>query len=261
MAVRPRAEFTQLIHHLLCCLRVGICKLAAGEIEGVVRHQPLGIADLSGFRVGFHFCEERIPDHPRINRPALESGAGVRRRQIDRGDVFIAEARFFQRGDQQVVDVGPLVQPHALALQIGYAADRRLLRDHNRFRFWVSGGVGKVDQIGLRRLGKGRRRIAGRGQIDTTDVQPLQHLRPGGEFDPAYGNALFFQALIQRAAVLQQREDIRLLIADVDGFRRFGQRGGREGGEDQQPGGAESVGHCLFSLAVLRKVTNSAYNH
>lgn len=53
--------------------------------------------------------------------------------------------------------------------------------------------MGKVDQIGLRRTGKGRRRIAGRGQIDTTDVQPLQHLRPGGEFDPAYGNALFFR--------------------------------------------------------------------
>jgi hypothetical protein len=34
-----------------------------------------------------HFREERIPDHPRINRPALESGAGVRRRQIDRGDL------------------------------------------------------------------------------------------------------------------------------------------------------------------------------
>lgn len=181
---------------------------------------------MSRFRVGFHFREERIPDHPRINRPALESGAGVRRRQIDRGDVFIAEARFFQRGDQQVVDVGPLVQPHALALQIGYAADRRLLRDHNRFRFWVSGGVGKVDQIGLCRLGKGRRRIAGGGQIDTADVEPLQHLRTGGEFDPADGNALFFQALIQGAAIFQQREDVRLLIADVDGLRRFGQRGG-----------------------------------
>ena len=249
MAVRPRAEFTQLIHHLFCRLRVGIRKLAAGEIEGVVRHQPLGVAYLSGFRVGFHFREERIPDHPRINRPALESGAGVRRRQIDRGDVFIAEARFFQCGNQQVVDVRPLVQPHALALQVGHAVDCRLFRHHNRFRFRVSGGVGKVDQIGLRRLGKGRRRIAGRGQIDTADVEPLQHLRPGGEFDPAYGNTLFFQAFIQGAAIFQQREDVRLLIADVDGLRRFGQRGGGKGGEDQQPRGAESVGHCLFSLA------------
>jgi hypothetical protein len=46
-------------------------------------------------------------------------------------------------------------------------------------------------------------------------------------FRPAWllvlaGNALFFQALIQGAAIFQQREDVRLLIADVDGLRRFG---------------------------------------
>jgi hypothetical protein len=106
--------------------------------------------------------------------------------------------------------------------------------------------VGKVDQIGLRRLGKGRRRIAGGGQIDTADVQPLQHLRTGGEFDPADGNALFFQALIQGAAILQQREDIRLLIADVDGFRRFGQRGGRG-----RRGPAARRGGIGWTLSVL----------
>jgi ABC-type nitrate/sulfonate/bicarbonate transport system substrate-binding protein len=39
------------------------------------------------------------------------------------------------------------------------------------------------------------------------------------------GSIDLFQALIQGAAIFQQREDVRLLIADVDGLRRFGQRG------------------------------------
>ncbi len=203
-----------------------------------MRHQPLGITDLSGFRVGFHFCEERIPDHPRINRRAGKRRRRPRR-QIDRGDVFIAEARFFQCGNQQVVDVRSLVQAHALAFRSATRCGLPTVQAPQSLPFSGWRGVGKGRPDRLAPHGQRPEAHRRRGQIDTTDVQPLQHLRPGGEFDPAYGNACFSGS--HPACRGTSSAKIFLLIADVDGFQRW-PAGGREGGEDQQPGGAESVG-------------------
>ena len=142
MTVGPFAQFTQLIHHLLCGIRIGVGKFAAGQVEGVVRHQPFGIANLSRFGVRFHFGEERIPDNPGVNGAALEGGTGVSRRQIDRRDIFIAQPGFLQRGHQQVVYVGAFIEPHTLALKIGHALNCRVFRHHDGLGFWVRRGVG-----------------------------------------------------------------------------------------------------------------------
>ena len=142
MTVGPFAQFTQLIHHLLCGIRIRVGKFAAGQVEGVVRHQPFGIANLPRFGVRFHFGEERIPDNPGVNGAALEGGAGVSRRQIDRRDIFITQPGFLQRGHQQIVHVGAFVEPHALAFKVGDTLNRRVFRHHDGFGFWVRRRVG-----------------------------------------------------------------------------------------------------------------------
>ena len=109
----------------------------------------------------------------------------------------------------------------------------------------------EVDQIRLSGLGKGRRRIAGGRQVDTADVQPFQHLRAGREFHPAHGDALFFEGLIEGAAVFEQGEDIGLLIANVDGFRRLSQRGRRQPEQQRQRGQMQPFGHNVFSFGGL----------
>ena len=74
--------------------------------------------------------QERVPDHPGVDRAALEGGAGVGGRQVDRLDV--GEAGGLQCLDQQVLDVRALVEGDLAALQPGNVGDRRVLGNEDR---------------------------------------------------------------------------------------------------------------------------------
>ncbi len=175
--------------------------------------------------------EERVPEHPGIDRPALEGGTRIRRRQVDRLDLAVRDAGLLQLAHQQVMHVRALVQRHALAAQFRHRTYRRALGHddglgHRRRRL-----IADVDQLRPRGLRKDRRRLADGAEIDGTDVQPLKQLRPGGELGPFDGDALRRQAFFQRAARLQQRQRAVFLVTDaqhlgVDVLRlRFGAAG------------------------------------
>ncbi len=165
----PSAEFTQLIHHLLCCLRVGICKLAAGEIEGVVRHQPSALRICRAFAL-VSLLRGTDPRSPRT-APRWKAAAPA----AGPGDVFIAEARFFQCGNQQVTSDPPLFTRLPFRSATLWIAD---CSGTTASVFGLAGsGQGRPDRLAP--LGQ-RPRIAGRGQIDTTDVQPSSICGPAG---------------------------------------------------------------------------------
>lgn len=89
--------------------------------------------------------------------------------------------------------------------------------------------------------------VEGLGPVSYThlaDVQPLQHLRAGGEFYPANLDALRLKGFFQRAAVFQQRKNIGFLVTDGD-LLRFLLRAGRQAKQAQQQGGDQR--RCEFS--------------
>ncbi|MCY1291739.1 hypothetical protein D9M70_409390 [compost metagenome] len=216
--LRPLADLAHFVDqrgdYLRMLLRVG----AGGEVELVVVDQPLAIDQGPGRKLLLGGGLVRVPDHPGVHAAALEGGAGVGRRQVDGLDVGIFQAGLFQGAHQQVVHVGALVEDDLLALELGERADWRILRHQDRLAGGRRRFMGDVEQIGTRRLGEYRRGLAGDAEVDAADIQPFEQLRAAGEFGPLHPDALVREALLQRAAGLEQHQGAVFLIADPQGF-------------------------------------------
>lgn len=153
MAVRPRAGLPS--SSTTCFAVSGRYLQTCGWRDRRCSAAPaLGIADLSGFRVGFHFCENGSQITHASIAPRWK-GAGVRRRQIDRVMSY-SRGPLFQCGNQQVVDVRPLFNPTRLPFRSATLWIADCSGTTIASVFGLAGEVGKVDQIGLRRPGKGR---------------------------------------------------------------------------------------------------------
>ena len=97
-------------------------EVARGEIELVVVDQAVAVGELARAGRCLGRGQERIPDHPGIDRALLERSARIGRRQERGLHVGIGDARLLQRLDQKVMDVRALVQRDVLALQVGDAS-------------------------------------------------------------------------------------------------------------------------------------------
>ena len=189
--------------------------------------------------------EERIPDHPGVDRAFLERRTRIGRRQEHGLDRRVRHAGLLERLDQQVVDVRALVERDLLALQVGHRLERRILRHEDRLALRRRRLVGDVDEVGAGRLREDRRRLADRAEVDRADVERLEQLRAGRELGPLHLDALRREALLEIAARLQRRERAVLLVADAQrlglGLGERGRRGapGRhgEGGQENEATG------------------------
>src|SRR5690606_2788455 len=148
VALHPLADAADLFdqHADHCGVLLGIG--AGRQVELVVVHQATAVTQAARLQLVFGGGLEGIPDHPSVDTAALESGAGIGRRQVNRLDVAVLQAGIFQGAHQQVVHVGALVQGDLLALQLADRLDRRILRQQDRLatRRWRL--VGDVEQIG-----------------------------------------------------------------------------------------------------------------
>ena len=175
---------------------------------------------------------ERIPDDPGVDRAALESGACVRRREVDHVHVAVGHARALQLLDQQVVHVRALVQGDLPALQVGHAQRRILAPGWPRWR--APRLAAHVHQRRACRLGEDRRGLAHRAEVDRAHVQAFQQLRAGGELGPLHRHALLGQALVQRAQRLDDGERAVFLKADAQRLAVLRLRGRRQQRRAQQ---------------------------
>ena len=106
------------------------------------------------------------------------------------------------------------------------------MRHQDDFRFGLGRLRTDIDQIGARRLSKDRRNVASTADVNAADVQRLQHLRTGREFNPRDMGARI--ALLQQLMALRQHHaDAAFLITNAQGIGR--RRGGvAQRGEQQQ---------------------------
>ncbi|MCY1291449.1 hypothetical protein D9M70_406360 [compost metagenome] len=184
----------------------------------MVVDQPLAVDQGPGRQLLLGGGLVRVPDHPGVDAAAFEGGAGVGRRQVDGLDVAVFQAGVLQCAHQQVVHVGALVQRDLPALELGDGFDRRILRHQDRLAGRRRRLVGDVEQVGAGGLGEHRRGLAGDAEVDAADIQPFEQLRAAGEFGPLHPDALVREALLQRAAGLEQHQGAVFLIADPQGF-------------------------------------------
>src|SRR5207248_4841751 len=92
--------------------------------------------------------------------------------------------RFFERLNQQVVDVGALVECDLLAFEIGNALKRAVLRNQDGLALGRWRLMCNIDKRRTRGLGKNRRRLPGRAEIDGADIEALEKLGTGGKLSP-----------------------------------------------------------------------------
>ncbi len=212
-------------------VRIAAGEVARGEVEGPVVHHARGVGQDAGVQRLLGRREERVPDHPGVHGAALERGARVRRGQEDGLHVAVLQAVLLQQFRQEVVHVGALVVGHAPALQVGHAADGRALGHHHRLQRRARHRGAGIHERCARGLGEDRRGLAHVAEIDGTDIQCLQLHRAGVEFRPGHLHADGREALLQRAARLQQRKP-SLLVSDPQGARGAGRlRPGRQRGQ------------------------------
>ena len=117
-----------------------------------------------------------------------------------------------------------------MPFEVGDAFNVAVFRHQNHFGLRFGRLNANIDEVRSRRLGEYRRNITRAAEIDTADVQGLQHLRASREFHPGeFGvREAFFQQLV---AFRQHHADAAFLIANAQTFRsRFcgmGQRAKR----------------------------------
>ncbi|MNE61409.1 hypothetical protein D3C80_1566220 [compost metagenome] len=90
-------------------------------------------------------------------------------------------------------------------------------------------------------LGKHRRRIGGMTKVDGAGAQGFEQLWAGGEFVPADVHPLRCQGFFQGAAAFEDVDAVELLVADAQGFARFGM-GQRAGQQQRGEGGKQAAG-------------------
>src|SRR3954467_5562703 len=150
---------------------MGFEEFLRGEIELVVRDNVRAVSERAGAGRRFRGGLERIPDHPGIDRAALEGGARIGWREKHRLDLGIFDAGFLQRLDQEVMDIGTLVERDLLALEVGDRFQRALLRHQYRLALRRRRLVGDILYRLAGSLRKDRRGLAGVAEIDRSDIE------------------------------------------------------------------------------------------
>ena len=80
--------------------------------------------------------------------------------------------------------------------------------------------IADVDESGTRRLGEDRRCFADIAEVDRTDIQPFEKLRPGRELHPFHLDALRRQVFFQGSFGLEQGQQAGgFLETDAQQFR------------------------------------------
>ena len=163
---------------------------------------------------------------------------------------FIAEVQhigvlqevLFQQLDQKLMHVGALVVGHAFALEVGHAADGRILGHHHGLYRWAGHGGAGIHQRRASGLRKDGRRFAYVTKVDGADVERLQLHGACVELGPGHLHAQRGQALFQRATGFDEREPAFLVAhpqhRDGGGLGKgrggqacSGQAGGQAGGQ------------------------------
>ncbi len=145
------------------------------KIELVIRHGIGAVGENRRLDSGFSGCLERIPDHPGIHGSALERRPRVSRRQEHRSDVGIFDVGFLQRLDEEIVNVGALVEgatflPFSSATDlIGLPFGTRIASPLGRWRL-----VGDIADRCAGGLREDRRRLACVTEIERTNIDGFQ---------------------------------------------------------------------------------------
>ena len=228
---RPRVDGLQIGQDRFDDRRLGRGKRLRRQIELMVADQTDAVRERARPGGGLGRGKERIPDRPGIDGATLEGGARIGRRQEHGFDRAVRHPRGSQRPDQQVMDVGALVQRDLLALQVGHADERRVLRHQDRLTPRCRRLVGDVEQRGAGGLGEDRRRLARGAEIDCADVERFEQLRSARKLGPDHLPALRTEPLLEQAALLEQDERAVFLDADPNHpVDREGRQGQAEAG-------------------------------
>ena len=165
-------------------LRIALDELLRREIELVFGDDAGAVGERARAGRGFRRGLERIPDHPGIDRAALERRARIGRREEHRLDLGIFDAGFLQRLHQQIVNVGALVQRDLLALEVGDRLDLAVLRHQDRLALRRRRLIGDILDRRARGLREDRRRFAGVAEIDRADIERFEQRRAGRKLRP-----------------------------------------------------------------------------
>ena len=114
----PNAGFRQLAVNQRQDFRVVTGIGAGGQVIALIAGDTLPLAQHAGVLLALGAGDERLPGHPGIHLAGLKRGAAVRRRQIGRRNVFKAQMRLGQRGDQEIVTTRRFGDRDALAFQL-----------------------------------------------------------------------------------------------------------------------------------------------
>ncbi|AEK62041.1 hypothetical protein CFU_2213 [Collimonas fungivorans Ter331] len=195
---------------------VAVDETRVGQVEGAVVGQAGAVAQDARAGRDLLAGQVRIPQRRRVYIAGLESRAHVCRvGDVDRNDVVITQAGFFQRPHQQVLHIPAAAEGDFLALQVLDGSDRRILRHENPYAFWIGLFGGQVHGIDAGCVGKGGGRVGGMAEIDGVAVQGLGQLRTGREFEPFDFPPQRLQSLFQVAAAFQDVEGVEFLVTDA----------------------------------------------
>ena len=211
----PARGLRQAIDHVAGFPHMGVREIAVGEIERIGLGDFIGVDQDPPVLALLADREIRIPDRPRLDAAIGECRPGIGRRQIDRRDILIGQPGLLQRGDHHVVRAGALGESDALALQVGNGANAGVGGNENALP------VGDrrsrdIDDVGVRGLGKDRRRIADRAEIDAAGAHGFQQRRPRRELDPLDADLPAGEPLLQHGLLPRDHQHAGLLVADPD---------------------------------------------
>jgi len=195
---------------------MGVEEFLGGEIELVVGDDAGTVRERAGAGGGLRRGLERIPDHPGIDRATLEGGAGIGRCQEHRLDFRILHARLLQRLDQEVVDVGALVERDLLAFEVRDRFQRAVLRHEDRLALRRRRLIGDILERRAGGLREDRRGLTGVAEIDGADIECLEQRRARREFGPHHLVAVGGELRLQGALALEQHQLAVFLVADAD---------------------------------------------
>ena len=145
----------------------------------------------------------------------LEGSAGIRGRQERRLDLRVFDPRLLQGLDQEIVDVGALVERDLLAFEIGDRFQQAVLRHENRLALRRRRLIGDIPDRCTRGLRKNRRRFAGVAEIDGADIERFEQRRPGRKLRPNNLVAGGLQLVLERALALEQHQLAVFLETDA----------------------------------------------
>ncbi len=164
--------------------------------------------------------------------------------------ILFRELGFRQRAHEEDVRIGAARHRDALALQIGHRLDRVGLGDKRRpFR-------PGIDADALHRIaidaGDERSRTGGRAEIQRAGIEKFQRLVGAQRLDPADGDAILLELLLDQAAILDEQAD-RIVgrVVDAD-FGQFGcGLGQRRRAGDSKGGGGDGQNRAAGKLKMV----------